>query len=139
MRTLFILFAGLALVLNSCGFKKEADSAEKYAEQFYQHMQNDNMPAIEKMLDAAALSASPADQWKEVIQRKNDFGKLESYKKDIGFHTSINNGVTMVSLRYTCKYTNLTFYEKLVLVKRGNEFKVYSYEYNQDKNQLSED
>lgn len=139
MKPLFILLSGLALILNSCGFGKEADKAEKYAAQFYAHMQKGDMDAILAMLDTEALAASPADTWITVIESKNTFGKLESFKKDIGFHTSINNGVTTVSLRYTCKYTNTEFHEKVVLVKRGKEFKILRYEYNQDKNQLSKD
>ena len=125
---LFLSFiAAFLFVLGSCGFGKIADSAKPAAEKFYEHMKAHEYEAMEKML----YSGADVEEWMNVIRQKEVLGEMTSFKKNIGFSSSINNGVTTVELNYTCKYDEGTTAEKITLIQEGEAFKVYGYEYKQ--------
>lgn len=133
----FILLLGFGFNMTQCGLGVVTEEAEKYADEFYNHMRNADYDGIIEMLDDEALAISPKEDWIAIIQQKDQYGKFEHLSKDMNFNTSINNGVTTVSFHYTAEYTNITFYEILKLVKRGNKFKILSYEYNNNKDALT--
>lgn len=135
----FALLILLAVFVSRCGFSAIAGEAEKYADQFYGHLKKHDYNSIVDMLDEEATAASPVEDWIRVLSQKEQFGNLEKVDKNMGFNTSINNGKTFVSFRYTCEYTDIKFHEKLIFIKRGEIFKVYNYEYNENRNAISKD
>lgn len=138
-RQSILYFFSLLLVLGSCGFGDAAKDAEKYADQFFKHLKTEDYNAIGKMIDEEGLAANSMDEWMSVLEGKEVCGKLQKVKKKMGFNTSIKNGTTFVSLKYKTTYTDCELHEKLVLVERGKEYKVYRYEYNEDPSKISSD
>ena len=129
----------LVFGLNKCGIGKSASEAELVADQFYKHLQNHDYEKIIPLLDEEALAASPEEEWMSVLKQKEAMGEMKSFRKNIGFNTKINNGITKVYLRYTCEYEGGKLYDRIVLIKRKKDFKIYNYEYNKNKNALSRD
>jgi len=74
------------------------------------------------MFDADALKESPIEVIESVFERK----------KKVDFNTKTANGLTFVTLDYTCTYDKLTLHERLIFVKRKDSFKIYSYEFNEN-------
>lgn len=133
----FILVLG-ATLFTSCGASGDAKKAEKYANEFYRHLKSHNYDAIIPMLDVEALKATPVATWKKILSDKEVYGDLMKAKKNVGFSSSVSNGNATVALNYTVNYTNYDFYEKIWFVKRGQEYKIWRYEYNEDANNLSD-
>lgn len=136
---LSLLFVVPALISACGGIGKNANEAEKVGERFYKNLENRDYDIIITMLDPEAVKASPVEDWKRVLENKEAYGELESWSKKIGFHSSINNGVSTVTLNYKTKYTQYDFHEKIIFVKRGDKYKILRYEYNTDVNALSAD
>jgi len=131
-----LTIAFLCLALGSCG---ATEAAEKTVDTFYEILKSKNYDNIEALIDQEALTIDPIETWQQILVNKESMGDLESYSKDTGFNTSINNGITTVKIDYTCEYTNGPIYEKFTLVDRGEGFKIRMYEYNVDKSALSAD
>ena len=132
-----LLIISTVVLLSACGFGKAAKSAEPVAEKFYEMQASDNLSQLESILDEGALAANSIEEWKSVIQQKKDCGAFVSSEKKMGFHTSIDNGITSVTLNYKTSYESCVYHEKIVLVERNGTYKVYSYEYNTDASKLS--
>ena len=88
------------------------------------------------MLDEEALKQSPIKVIEGVFKQKEAYGKLNKVEKKIGFNTKTQNGETFVTLNYTCTYDKLTLHERLVFVKRNEDFMIYSYEFNENAKEL---
>lgn len=140
IKPLSILFvAFMTFSISSCGLKAEADEAGKYVEDFYKKMKDNDYEAMLEMVDEEGLKASTEDQWLAVFKQKEALGEFEGYDEGLGWHTSINNGVTKVQVDYTTHYADFeNVYERFVLVKRGEEFKILSYQYNENKSSLQD-
>ena len=120
------LMATLFIGSYGCGFGVTAKSAEPTANKFYELLKDRDYDKIELIIDDAA---GPKEDWIKVLKEQEVLGNLKSYKKKMGFHTSINNGVTTVELDYECEYDNATTDEKLMLKKVDKGFKLAGYEY----------
>lgn len=127
----------IAITFNSCNMGADSKEAEGFAEKFYSYLSEKDYDKAMEMIDEESFAASSEEEWLTVLTQKEQLGKFEGYKKDIGFNTHYNNGVTTVELNYTCTYEKITIYEKLTMVKRGSEYKIKSYEYNEDKSKIS--
>lgn len=135
----FILLIVGSISISSCALKEEADEAKLTVEKFYQKMKENDYEAIVDMIDEEGLAANTKEEWIAVIKQKEDLGDFKGYDEGIGWHTSINNGITKVQVDYTTHYDLLeNVYERFVLVKRENKFKVLSYQFNEDKSDLQE-
>lgn len=88
------------------------------------------------MFDADALKESPIEVIESVFEQKEAYGKLNWFEKKVGFNTKTANGLTFVTLDYTCTYDKLTLHERLIFVKRKESLKIYSYEFNENKREL---
>ena len=129
MKPLFtiIAIATLLFTLSNCGFGVTAKSAEPTANKFYELIKNEELHKMEALLDE---SAGSKDEWMSVLEaQKSALGKLLKYDKKVGFHTSINNGVTSVELNYECEYENGITDETLWLKQVKKGFKITGYEY----------
>jgi hypothetical protein len=130
------IFGSLLFVLGSCSVSPE--EAEKQATVFYEKLKQHDYEAIKGMLDEEALNANTWEEWLQILSNKEQLGELVSFEKSMGFHTNYQNGVSTISFRYTTEYTDLTLYEFIKLVKRGEEYKVLVYAYYDTEQKLDE-
>ena len=130
---LFLISLLLTFGISGC---KSANEAEKHADQFYEYLKDQNYESIYEMLDAEALKESPIELIEGVFEQKEEYGKLNWFEKKVGFNNKTANGLTFVTLNYTCTYDKLTLHERLIFVKRKESFKIYSYEFNEDETEL---
>ena len=127
----------LVATLSGCGFGNEAEKAEKTVEQFYTLLAEKDYDKAMEMVDEESLAITPYENWKEILVQKETLGKFKGYKKEVGFNTHYNNGVTTVDLNYTCNFSKTKLHEHFTLAKRKEGFKILLYEYNIDKSKLS--
>ena len=130
---LFLISLLLIFVMAGC---KSANEAEKHADQFYEYLKDHDYESIYEMFDEEALKDSPIEVFEGVFKQKESYGKLNWFEKKVGFNTKTANGLTFVTLDYKCTYDKLTLHERLVFVKRKENFKIYSYEFNENKRKL---
>ena len=128
----------LAATLNSCGIEEQNKAAESVAEKFYKNLSDKDYEKAMSLIDEESFEISTKEEWLAVITNKESLGKFLGYKKDIGFNINTKNGITTVKLDYTCNYEHHTLYERLIMVKRGEFYKIMFYEYNTDKDKLTE-
>ncbi len=108
------------------------DKAQITADEFFEALNNENEEKMEALLDPiSVIDAGIKDDFYNVFnQHKQGFGKVISHKR-YGFHTSTNDGVTTVALKFKCETEKGSrLYESLKFVKRGNNYKIYEYQYN---------
>lgn len=113
--------------LNSCGLgeaKKEAQAAAKI---FHKHLKNHNHTSMINMIHPEGLKITPPEQWLEIFEGMDEFGEVQSIKKDAGFSSNYNNGVTTVELNYTIEFKEKTFNEQIIFQKDGETYKVLGY------------
>ncbi|MDX2361507.1 MAG: hypothetical protein QNK23_11925 [Crocinitomicaceae bacterium] len=125
----------VSILFTSCG---QAAKAEKTVEQFYDMLKSEDYSKTESLLDEDALAINPIEDWVTLLENKESLGTLESFTKDMGFNTSIHDGITEVVISYTCDYSGTSVYEQFKLVDRGSGFKIYTYEYNLNESSLSD-
>ena len=130
-----ILF--IATTFSSCGIGEDASEAQAYVEEFYGYLSEKEYDKALDMVDEDSKKITPEEEWLKILSQKENLGKFNGYEKGMGFNTHYNNGVTTVVLSYTCTYEEMKVYEKFTMVKRGDIYKIMSYEYNTDKNMLS--
>ena len=130
---LFLFSLLLIFVMAGC---KSANESEKHADHFYEYLKDHDYESIYEMLDAETLKESPIEIVAGVFEQKEAYGKLNKVEKKVGFNTKTQNGLTFVTLDYTCTYDKLTLHERLIFVKRNEDFKIYSYEFNENETEL---
>jgi len=128
----------ITLAFSGCGFTEDASKAQTYVDDFYSYLSEKDYDKAMDMVDEDSKKITPEDEWLKILTQKENLGKFIGYEKDMGFNTHYNNGVTTVVLNYTCKYEEMDVYEKFTMVKRGDVYKIMSYEYNTDKSLLSD-
>jgi hypothetical protein len=131
-------FLFLALIFTSCSIGETSVEAQSIAEEFYGYLSDKNYDKAMELVDEESKTATAEGQWLMVLSQKEGYGKFLGFEKDIGFNTNYNNGTTTVKLNYKCDYEKFTLYERFVMVKRGNLFKIMFYEYNTNKSNLSD-
>lgn len=123
----FLSILSVLLLMNSCGFGVTAKTAEPTANKFYEVLQSREYHKLDALMDETAGSK---DEWLDVLELQHEaLGDLKSFDKKVGFHTSINNGVTSVELNYECEYENGITDETIYLKQVKKGFKVTGYEY----------
>lgn len=124
-RVSFIFFAALLFFMGSCG---SADKGEKCADKFFTNIIKGKYDAALKMveLDLATVDLNVYKNQLQNLGENERDGKLLSAKKTVGFNTSINNGITTVTLPYELKYERGSSNFEVVIVDRGKGFKISS-------------
>ena len=128
----------LTTALTSCGIGEQTKAAESVAEKFYKNLSEKDYDKAMSLIDEESFEISTKEEWLAVLTNKESSGKFLGYKKDIGFNIKTKNGITTVKLDYICNYEHRTLYERLIMVKRGESYKIISYQYNTDKGKLTE-
>lgn len=135
MKSRFLLSAfilSFVLMFSGCG---SVEDAQLVADEFFEAYNNENKKKMETLLDKeSVIDKGLKDEFYGVFNTHwKGHGKVESYDR-YAFDTQINNGVSTVTLKYKCKTEKgTTLYEKLGLVKRGSDYKIYLYEFNVDQ------
>jgi len=128
----------IATTFSSCGIGEDSAEAQTFVEEFYGYLSEKDYDKAMSMVDEDSKKITPQDEWLKILTQKESLGKFNGYEKSMGFNTHYNNGVTTVELNYTCNYEKMEVYEKFTMVKRGDVYKIMSYEYNTDKSKLSD-
>ena len=132
---LFFSLLFVTLLAVSCD---STNDASEYGKEFHEYFKVKDYDGMANMISEKGLSANPKEDWIGVFEGVNEqFGDLKSYTKT-GFNTSINDGITKVTLNYTIKFESETLYEQIEFIKEGEEYKIQFYEFNIDKSELSE-
>jgi hypothetical protein len=119
----FILLSGLLFVLAQCG---SADAGAKTADDFFTHLQKGEFDQAKNMVDLPVGDDSDLVAAFQAMVNNPVNGKMQSFKKLMGFKTNINNGVTTVQLQYKLIYEKGDRTFDVVIVNRGNGNKIVS-------------
>lgn len=129
----FLSLLLVAFLVVGCDATQDATETGK---EFHELLMAGDYDALTEMISEEGLDASSAEDWTDLFMRINE-SEIESYKKT-GFNTNINNGVTKVTLNYTIelKKEDDTYYEEIIFIKKGDEFKLLHFSINKDKSKL---
>ncbi len=128
-----ILFLPL-LFLTSCG----SGDAAKTADTYHTFMKAKDYNSItENCLSADAKAITPVRDWLNLFEEVGGLGEIKSIDKVTGFNSSMNNGVTTVTLRYHYKYVgNVELYERIILIRDGGDFEIAGIAWHKDLGEL---
>lgn len=140
MKTRYIIIAIVAIgVISSGFFCSSVSQSGKMGDQFYGYLQNDDYNSIITMLDKEALKKYTKEEWLELfVSRNRYFGSMKSYK-NTGFHINTLNGLQIAKLNYEVDNLNGVVYEEIEFVKRGNDYKIFTYQFTPDLAELKSD
>jgi hypothetical protein len=131
-KCLSIIIIAIGFVLFGC---ESVEKAEKVADEFYLAYNTEDEVKMESLFDKTLVidAGIISDFYNVINQHWQTFGKETSHKK-YGFSSNTNNGETYVMLKYEVETaTGTKVFEKLNFIKRGEEYKIYAFEYNVDK------
>ena len=140
MKTRYIIIAVVVIgVISSGFFCSLVSQSGKMGDQFYGYLQKNDYNSILTMLDEEALNKYSKEEWLELfISRNRYFGSLKSYK-NTGFHTNTLNGLQIAKLNYEVDNLNGMVYEEIEFIKRGNDYKILTYQFAPDLAELKGD
>ena len=121
MKTYFYLFLGISLFFNSCS---TAD-AEKAADEFHKKLDAGEVDYIcDHLIDFSESNEDNRESFKNYLEDILAKGKQINRQKTSGFNKQYKNGITTVKLNYTFEVDGETIHERLVLINKGEEYKV---------------
>ena len=129
MKKYFLLFLPVFLVLGSCSTAE----AEKVADEFHKRFDNNEIDYIADNLIDTEASPSEIEGFRDFLNGVRIGGKPENREKTTGFSKKMNNGITTVKLNYTFDLQDQKVYEGLVLVDRGEGYKIMIIAMSPDK------
>ncbi len=138
LKIIIPIFLLSSFLIISC---ESVDKAQITADEFFEAFNNENEAKMESLLDpVSVIDAGIKNDFYNVFnQHMQGFGKVISHKR-YGFHTSTNDGITTVVLKFKCETEKETrLYESLKFVKRGNEYKIYEYQYNINQSEIDKE
>jgi hypothetical protein len=122
--------------VTSCSISQE--EAEKQASAFYEELKNHNYDAIQSMIDKEGLEAAPWKDWEKILMQKESLGGLISYEREDSYNVGYQDGLSYADLRYTVTYEKVVLYEFIRMVKRGDDYRIITYSYYDDKDKRVE-
>lgn len=134
MKRYFLLLLPAFLILGSCSTAE----AEKVADEFHKKFDNDEIDYIaDNMIDSEATPAE-VEGFRDFLNGVRVGGKPENRKKDSGFSKKTSNGVTTVRLNYTFDLDGMEVHEGLVLIDRGEGYKIMIIAMSPDKSEVDQ-
>jgi len=100
------------------------EAAEKCADEFFNHIISSNYEKAATLVAVTPFDGYSKAEALEKMLDKSDYGALLKAEKSFGFNTQINNGISTVQLPYELTYENGSYTFNLVIVDRGNGFKI---------------
>lgn len=119
----FVLLSGLIFTLAQCG---SADAGAKTADRFFSTIIKGNFERAAKMVELPVRDTTDIIAQLQVMANNPVNGQLISFKKSVGFSTTINNGVTTVELTYVLTYEKGTQSFTVITENRGRGNKIIS-------------
>src|SRR5690606_11459276 len=108
------------LILGSCGTAE----AEKVADEFHKRFDNNEIDYIaDNMIDSEA-TPQEIEGFRNFLNGVRIGGKPENRDKNTGFSKKMNDGVSTVRLNYTFELAGQKVHEGLVLIDRGDGYKI---------------
>lgn len=130
MKNLLIVLVIVALGLTSCG----GSDSEKIANDYHEKLDNHEYQyIIDNMCDEDLLAASGTEGIIDFFELVESWGPIKNRSKDIGFSVKPNTDYTTSKLNYTFENDMGTMYEGLVLIDRGEGYKLLNIFMNTDK------
>lgn len=138
MRRYFIIcFALVGLLLSGCS----TEAAEKVITTFHTKIDTGEHAYIyENMLDKDAQASTNRETWMAIFRELDTGEGVKNRQQQSGFSKSTKNGVTTTRLNYTFDKDGTTYYERIVVIDRGDggEGKILTYVYNSDEEKANE-
>jgi len=123
------------LFLTSCG----SGDAAKIADSYHDLLKANNYDKIaDTKLSSDATSITTKSDWVGLFKWVGEeLGDIKSIEKLSGFNSSMNNGVTTVTLRYQINYVDKSImYERIILIRDGGEFEIAGIAWNSNLDEL---
>lgn len=121
MKKIYLVLFVLSSILISCS----TEEAEKVADEFHDRINKGEIDYVmENLVDYEASDPEMAANFRSVLELIHSWGKHENRTKSLGYNKKFSNGVTTVKLSYTFDVDGEHMYERLVLVKRDEGYKV---------------
>jgi hypothetical protein len=134
--TLTIISLTILFVASSCSISQE--EAEKQASAFYDALTNHQYDLIKPMIDKEGLEVAAWEDWEKIFKQKEGLGKLISFNREDSYNVGYQNGLSYADLLYTVKYEKVVLYEFIRMVKRGDDYRIITYSYYDDKDKRIE-
>ena len=119
----FILLMAVTTVLTQCG---SADAGKKTADEFFSRIIKKDFEKAASMIERPSGDTTDFLQQVRWMENNPTNGQLLSFKKSIGFNTSISNGVTTVEIPYILRYDMGDQTVSVVIKNRGSGNKIVS-------------
>ena len=113
--------------------EEEGNNADEVADAFFVALEHQDPTELEALLGNDA--GDPAKWFQVMAEKEAVTGALQKHFLLDSYHKPIE-GREYYIFEYHTEYENLHLYEKLILDKEGDTYKVISYEYNQDKDKV---
>jgi len=95
-----ILLVSISFLLSSCGLGDAAEKAEKQANKYHKFLKAGNETAMLNMVHEDGMKQDE-EGFRALIKKMATETNITKVEKNIGFNTSISNGVATVRLDYT--------------------------------------
>lgn len=130
MKKYLFLFLGLTLVISSCS----TEDAEKAADEFHAKLNEGEIDYImDNLVSIDESAVEDVEAFRYALEIAHSQGTHENREKSSGFNKSYNNGQTTVKLNYTFTTGGQKIYERLVMVKTDEGYKVLVFAMNPDE------
>ena len=123
MKKMYLFVSLIALVgLTSCG----VGAAEDFTKEFHEKLDNKEYDYIvQNMLDPISVAETGEQQWYDMFAHiETNWGTAISRDEAFDFESNTTNGITTVTLNYNVNFKDVTMFERIFLVDRGDGFKV---------------
>lgn len=129
---IFPLFL-FSFLLTSCG----TGQAERVAEEYHEKLKAGEYGYIcDQLIDEEELTSEGRETWMDLFQLVGSWGEIKRIDQESDWHTQYKDDLTIVHLTYFFQFTEVSAYERIILVDRGDGFKVGSLIYNSDRSAL---
>ena len=125
-----LLLISVSFLMSACG----SGEANKIVDEFHKKLDAKEYDYIcDNMLSEDALEATSREEWMGMFTTLDSWGKLKKRKKQSGFSSKTNNGITTVKLKYTFAIDTTLFYERIVTIDDGTGPKLLAFSVNTDE------
>jgi hypothetical protein len=134
MKTIIPFLFLSILLLSSCGSGDAGLIADKYHELIKKEKYNE---IVSTTLSSKATSITSEKDWAELLKWVAELDEIKSIEKISGFNSSMDNGITTVTLRYEYKYKNEpSLFERIILVREAGDFEIAGITWNSNLDEL---
>ena len=138
MKNLLLSISVIFITVLSFSSCESVGEAQESADKFFSAMKSNDYETALSFFDETMFEQHGKEKLMNLLmQRNNVWGKIISFSK-YGFHTSTNNGVTTVVLKFKVDSEKGKVYERLEFIKRNDLYKLNGYFFNPDQSKIDE-